>query len=134
MTPSVTPANLAGRIYARVTGESWSTAPESTRRLYRRIASAAREELAAEQAVERDRTRETIVGQLSPAQRAVLPHLLEGSPTAEIGERLGRSRHTVRNHTRAIFTRLGVTTRAGLVAKCAAAGVLADAAQAQAVP
>jgi DNA-binding NarL/FixJ family response regulator len=115
---------LAAGIYTRVTGKPWPPNDReagTVRAFYRQIARAAREELAAQRAA----AREKVLGKLSPAQRAVLPHLLQGHATLDIAGRVGRSRNTVRNHTRAIFSILGVSSRAALVARCAASGVLA---------
>lgn len=57
------------------------------------------------------------VAALTPAQRAVLPHLLNGDTEAEIARRLFRSRYTVHDHARAIYAALGVRNRIELVLK-----------------
>lgn len=55
------------------------------------------------------------IRQLSPAQRRVLPLLLEGLPEKEIAKRLFRSRHTIHDHTKAIYTDLQVRSRLELI-------------------
>jgi DNA-binding CsgD family transcriptional regulator len=45
----------------------------------------------------------------------VLELLLDGHTEPQIGEILGRSRHTVHDHTKAIYAALGVTSRVQLV-------------------
>ncbi|HEY9180795.1 MAG TPA: LuxR C-terminal-related transcriptional regulator [Candidatus Baltobacteraceae bacterium] len=54
---------------------------------------------------------------LTAAQRAVLELLLEGRGTDEIARTQGRSTFTVRNHIKAIFKTLGVTSRSALIVK-----------------
>jgi DNA-binding NarL/FixJ family response regulator len=49
---------------------------------------------------------------LSPREREVLALVTEGLANAEIGERLGISEKTVRNHVSNVFDKLGVWTRA----------------------
>jgi len=49
---------------------------------------------------------------LSPREREVLALITEGLANADIGERLGISAKTVRNHLSSIFDKLGVWTRA----------------------
>lgn len=48
-------------------------------------------------------------------QRAVLELLLEGHSEPFIAEQLGRSRHTVHDHTKTIYSNLGVKSRVQLV-------------------
>ena len=55
------------------------------------------------------------LAKLSPAQRAVLPHLLEGKTEAEVARRIFRSRYTVHDHARAIYAACGVRNRVELV-------------------
>ncbi|HET9299170.1 MAG TPA: alpha/beta fold hydrolase [Candidatus Polarisedimenticolaceae bacterium] len=49
---------------------------------------------------------------LSPRERDILALITEGLGNAEIGERLGISEKTVRNHVSNVFDKLGVWTRA----------------------
>ncbi|HEX6851898.1 MAG TPA: alpha/beta fold hydrolase [Candidatus Polarisedimenticolaceae bacterium] len=49
---------------------------------------------------------------LSPREREVLALVTDGLANAEIGERLGISEKTVRNHVSNVFDKLGVWTRA----------------------
>ncbi|MDX2131599.1 MAG: helix-turn-helix transcriptional regulator [Planctomycetota bacterium] len=53
--------------------------------------------------------------QVSEAQRRVLELLLEGKTEPQIAEVLGRSRHTVHDHTKAIYSALKVKNRVQLV-------------------
>jgi DNA-binding NarL/FixJ family response regulator len=59
--------------------------------------------------------RPDLSGRVSPAQLKVLELLLDGHTEPQIGEILGRSRHTVHDHTKAIYAALGVTSRVQLV-------------------
>jgi len=52
---------------------------------------------------------------LSKAQRRVFELLLEGHAEKTIARKLGLSQHTVHNHTRAIYTRFGVHSRAQML-------------------
>lgn len=52
---------------------------------------------------------------LSKAQQNVLGLLLQGKSEIEIADSLGRARHTVHDHIKAIYRRLGVTTRVQLL-------------------
>lgn len=58
-----------------------------------------------------------------PAQRAVFARLLEGKSAKAIGAELERSSFTVTNHTRKIFSALGVHSRDELRARCAELGI-----------
>lgn len=58
-----------------------------------------------------------LVQSLTPRQRAVLPHLASGASVAEIAARLHISVHTLRGHLRAVYARLGVSSRAAAVAR-----------------
>jgi len=49
---------------------------------------------------------------LSPREREVFSLMTDGLSNAEIGERLGISEKTVRNHVSSVFDKLGVWTRA----------------------
>ncbi len=59
--------------------------------------------------------RPDLLGKISPAQHKVLELLLTGLTEPQIAERLDRSRHTVHDHTKAIYASLGVSTRVQLV-------------------
>jgi DNA-binding CsgD family transcriptional regulator len=54
---------------------------------------------------------------LTPAQLRVYELLLEGTPEADIGARLGLSVHTVHTHVKAIYVQLGVHSRGELLAR-----------------
>lgn len=56
-----------------------------------------------------------LVERLTPAQRLVLPYLLEGKTEAEIGKLIYRSRYTVHDHARAIYATFQVRNRVELV-------------------
>jgi len=64
------------------------------------------------------------VEQLSPAERRVMLAICEGRSTAEIAERFGRSKNTIRNQTRRVYEVMDVRTRSALVSKCAAMGII----------
>ncbi|MBV8580740.1 MAG: helix-turn-helix transcriptional regulator [Candidatus Eremiobacteraeota bacterium] len=64
------------------------------------------------------------VEQLSPAEHRVMLAICEGRSTAEIAERFGRSKNTIRNQTRRIYEVMAVRTRSALVSKCAALGIV----------
>jgi DNA-binding CsgD family transcriptional regulator len=53
---------------------------------------------------------------LTPAQRRVVGEALDGLSDEAIASRLGLSRHTVSNHLRAAYKRVGVSSRAELAA------------------
>jgi DNA-binding CsgD family transcriptional regulator len=65
--------------------------------------------------------------QLSPAERRVMYAICEGRSTADIAERFGRSKNTIRNQTRRVYEVMDVRTRSALVSKCAAMGLLGEA-------
>lgn len=52
---------------------------------------------------------------VSEAQRRVLELLLVGLTEPQIAEQIGRSRHTVHDHTKALYAILGVSSRVQLV-------------------
>lgn len=54
---------------------------------------------------------------LTERQRQVLSLMCEGLSNRQIGERLGISPGTVKVHTRVVFLRLGVQTRAQAIVK-----------------
>ncbi|GAB4584682.1 LuxR C-terminal-related transcriptional regulator [Nocardia sp. IFM 10818] len=55
--------------------------------------------------------------ELTRRELDVVEQIARGLPTAEIAERLHLSPHTVRDHVKAIFDKVGVTSRGELVAK-----------------
>lgn len=59
--------------------------------------------------------RPDLVRKVTTAQRRVLELLLEGLSEPQIAQRIGRSKHTVHDHTKGIYSALGVNTRVGLV-------------------
>ncbi len=65
--------------------------------------------------------------QLSPTERRVMYAICEGHSTAEIAERFGRSKNTIRNQTRRVYEVMDVRTRSALVSRCAAMGLLSRA-------
>lgn len=60
-------------------------------------------------------SRPDLVSRLSDAQGWVLGHLLDGLTEPQIADRIGRSRHTVHDHTKAIYAALSVRNRVQLV-------------------
>jgi DNA-binding NarL/FixJ family response regulator len=60
-------------------------------------------------------SRPDLTNKLSPAQRRVLEYLLEGQTESQIAEHVDRSRHTVHDHTKAIYQTFGVRSRVQLV-------------------
>jgi DNA-binding CsgD family transcriptional regulator len=58
------------------------------------------------------------VAELPPRLRQVLDCLLEGDSEKQVAARLGLSRHTVHDHVKALYRRLGVTSRPELMARC----------------
>ena len=55
--------------------------------------------------------RASILGRLTRAQANVLPHLVEGLSESEVAREIGRSAHTVHDHTKTIYQALGVNSR-----------------------
>jgi LuxR family maltose regulon positive regulatory protein len=75
----------------------------------------------------RDRARKGTVGELpSDAELAVLRLLASDLSTRQIGASLYLSPNTVRSHTRAIYRKLGVNSRADAVARSSTLGLLVD--------
>ena len=62
----------------------------------------------------------------SPRERVVLGLVADGLPNKEIGRRLGISTGTVKSHLRALFDKLGTTTRTGAVAQARTRGYLVE--------
>jgi len=60
---------------------------------------------------------------ITPAEKLVLGAMLEGKSARAIAHDLKRSVHTVNNHTRKIFKAFDVTSRAGVLARCASSGI-----------
>jgi DNA-binding NarL/FixJ family response regulator len=61
---------------------------------------------------------------LSPREQEVLGLLVDGVPTAQIAERLGLSRNTVRNHVRGILVKLEAHTQLEAVAIARRRGIV----------
>jgi DNA-binding NarL/FixJ family response regulator len=59
--------------------------------------------------------RPDLLAHISAAQQRVLELLLAGLTEPQIAERIGRSRHTVHDHTKAIYSALRVSNRVQLV-------------------
>jgi DNA-binding CsgD family transcriptional regulator len=59
----------------------------------------------------------TLLDEFTPAQQAIIPHLLKGRSETEIAACLGRSRNTIHTHMKAIFERVGVHSREELIVK-----------------
>ncbi|MBX3383552.1 MAG: helix-turn-helix transcriptional regulator [Phycisphaeraceae bacterium] len=74
-------------------------------------------------------SRPDLLNKVSAAQQRVLEYLLEGLTEPQIAERIGRSRHTVHDHTKAIYSALNVNNRVQLVLLFSAAPGVAQAAQ-----
>src|SRR3954471_10098920 len=60
-------------------------------------------------------SRPDLLSSVSQAQQRVLELLLAGLTEPQIAERIGRSRHTVHDHTKAIYAALRVSNRVQLV-------------------
>jgi DNA-binding CsgD family transcriptional regulator len=59
--------------------------------------------------------RPDLMSRVSNAQARVLEFLLAGLTEPQIAEKIGRSRHTVHDHTKAIYSSLNVNNRVQLV-------------------
>ncbi len=66
--------------------------------------------------------RPDLLAHISTAQQRVLELLLAGLTEPQIAERIGRSRHTVHDHTKAIYAALRVSNRVQLVLLFSEAG------------
>jgi len=55
------------------------------------------------------------LSRLSPRERDVLEHLLDGHRVSTISQRLSVSEHTVRNHLKSMFRKLGVHSQPELI-------------------
>lgn len=55
--------------------------------------------------------RRATLARLTRAQAIVLPHLVEGLSESEVAREIGRSAHTVHDHTKTIYQTLGVNSR-----------------------
>lgn len=60
--------------------------------------------------------RRRLMDRLRPTQQALVPMLVEGLAESQIAERIGRSKHTVHDHTKKIYRALGIHTRLDLAA------------------
>ncbi|MBS0196797.1 MAG: response regulator transcription factor [Planctomycetes bacterium] len=60
-------------------------------------------------------SRPDLLSKVSTAQQRVLEFLLAGLTEPQIAEKIGRSRHTVHDHTKAIYSALNVNNRVQLV-------------------
>lgn len=60
---------------------------------------------------------------LSPRERVVLAEIADGETLAEIADRLYVSRNTVKSQLRAVYRKIGVSTRPEAVAWARAAGL-----------
>jgi DNA-binding NarL/FixJ family response regulator len=56
-----------------------------------------------------------LLSKLSEAQIRVLVYLLQGLTEPQIAQKIHRSRHTVHDHTKAIYSAMGVKRRVQLV-------------------
>lgn len=55
------------------------------------------------------------VDELTPRERQIIDLICRGSRDKEIGQELGLSPHTVRNHVASLFRKIGVNRRSGIV-------------------
>jgi len=56
--------------------------------------------------------------QLTPREKEVVAHVVDGMSNAEIGVTLGLSEHTVRNYIMKVYDKLGVSNRVQLTRQC----------------
>ncbi len=52
---------------------------------------------------------------ITPREQTVIEQALEGSPTKHIARHLNLSQHTVNDHFKAIYRKIGVTSRDELI-------------------
>ena len=98
--------------------------PEDLETARRAVEVAPRSWLYAE--VEKRRQTETGPATLTPAERRVMLAICQGKTSKQIAAEFGRSFHTIRNQTLAVYQTMGVKTRASLVAECARLGLLRE--------
>jgi DNA-binding NarL/FixJ family response regulator len=65
-----------------------------------------------------------IIEQMSPRERSVLEHMLNGRPNKDIAYRLGLAEATVKGHVQSIMRKLGVTNRTEAVASAVRQGCM----------
>jgi DNA-binding NarL/FixJ family response regulator len=70
--------------------------------------------------------RDRLAGRLSPRELEVLSALARGLSTEAVASELGLSPHTVRNHVRAICSKLGAISRSEAVAVATRAGIVLE--------
>jgi DNA-binding CsgD family transcriptional regulator len=66
------------------------------------------------------------LSRLTPTQRAIVAGIVAGHSNAALARRRRTSVHTIANHLAAIFRRLGVGSRAELVARIAITNLVAS--------
>jgi DNA-binding NarL/FixJ family response regulator len=103
-----TPEELIAAVEAAISGQNW-VAPA--------LAGVLRGELLSEMSGQRR-------PELSPREREVLRELATGATNSQIGEHLGISQNTVRNHVQSIMRKLGVGTRTDAVATALRQGLV----------
>ena len=64
-----------------------------------------------------------LVAMLTPAERAVLRHILEGRSQKEIAETTGRAYNTVRTQVQSLHRKLGTSSDLQIVVACARRGI-----------
>lgn len=70
----------------------------------------------AEHVVKPDRRRQHMLRRLTETQQKIFYLMLEDLSEREIGERVGRSPHTIHDHVKAIYSTLGTSSRTELLA------------------
>src|SRR5690606_41667267 len=60
-------------------------------------------------------THQTELADLTLREQEILNYMCQGKEDREIGESLGISRHTVRNHVAAIYSKIGVHRRGAAI-------------------